>query len=418
MTTFTRKKLEEYAGDVTATDLQVVGSDNAGSPALSDDPEVLQSNNAYKQGLLNIKNNSSNDLELKEINSLFYIHNYHLNYLLQKGFTEWNSETTYSAGDIQRGVSTSTLYQSLTNNNLNNAVTDGANWQQLGDLSKLIEIVAASETVQGLVEKATQAEVDTGTDTARYITPATLQNKVATEGNLGITSIATQAETNTGTTNTKVVTPLKLQGKAATQVEADNEVIANKFITPNTLHNAVLGYDYIATSEVTNASEIIFTDLDLINYNDFILRISHITPANNGVDLRLRVSTDNGASYASGGTNYNYAIVGRHSDNGDITDQDSADSQIVFNDNGGGNQVGNGATDSLVGEICLYNLSSSTKTKLTRSCISYNTETAGRVATVQVVGSYLGSVLPVNALQLTFSTGNIATGKVNLYAIK
>lgn len=194
MTTFTRKKLDEYAGDVTATDLQVIGSDNAGSPALSDDPEVLQGNNAYKQGLLNIKNSSSNDLELKEINSLFYIHNYQLNYLLQKGFTEWNSETTYNAGDIQRGVGTSILYQSLTNNNLNNAVTDISNWQQLGNLSKLIEIVAASETVQGLVERATQAEVDTGTDTARYITPATLQNKLATELVLGITQLATTTE--------------------------------------------------------------------------------------------------------------------------------------------------------------------------------------------------------------------------------
>lgn len=194
MTTFTRKKLEEYAGDVTATDLQVIGSDSAGSPALSDDPEVLQANNAYKQGLLNIKNSSSNDLELKEINSLFYIHNYHLNYLLQKGFTEWNSETTYSVGDIQRGVGTSILYQSLTNNNLNNAVTDITNWQQLGNLSKLIEIVAASETVQGLVERATQAEVYTGTDTVRYITPATLQNKVATESGLGITQLATTTE--------------------------------------------------------------------------------------------------------------------------------------------------------------------------------------------------------------------------------
>jgi hypothetical protein len=190
MTTFTRKKLNEYAGDVTATDLQVVGSDAAGLPVLSDDPEVLQANNAYKQGLLNIKNNSRKDLELKEINSLFYIHNYHLNYLLQKGFTEWNSETTYSAGDIQRGVGTSILYQSLTNNNLNNAVTDVAHWQQLGDLSKLIEIVAASETAQGLVERATQAEVDAGTDTARYITPATLQNKLG----LGSTQLATSTE--------------------------------------------------------------------------------------------------------------------------------------------------------------------------------------------------------------------------------
>ena len=158
MTTFTRKKLEEYAGDVTATDLQVVGSDNAGSPALSDDPEILQANNAYKQGLLNIKNSSSNDLELKEINSLFYIHNYQLNYLLQKGFTEWNSETSYSAGDIQRGVGTSTLYQSLTNNNLNNAVTDITNWQQLGDLTKFLELATPTEYFNKNSTKAITAD--------------------------------------------------------------------------------------------------------------------------------------------------------------------------------------------------------------------------------------------------------------------
>ena len=41
---------------------------------------------------------------------------------------------------------------------------------------------AASETVAGLAEIATQAEVDTGTDTTRYVTPATLANTAAVVG--------------------------------------------------------------------------------------------------------------------------------------------------------------------------------------------------------------------------------------------
>jgi hypothetical protein len=142
MTTFIRKKLEEYAADVTATDLQVVGSDAAGLPVLSDDPEALQANNAYKQGLLNIKNSSSNDLELKEINSLFYIHNYHLNYIFQKGLQEYNADTAYQVDSYVRdGIS---IYKSLTNNNLNNPVTDTNNWEFVATLKSGANVVVVN----------------------------------------------------------------------------------------------------------------------------------------------------------------------------------------------------------------------------------------------------------------------------------
>ncbi len=139
MTNFIRKKLGEYAGDVTATDLQVVGSDAAGLPVLSDDPEVLQANNAYKQGLLSIKNSSSNDLELKEINSLFYIHNYHLNYIFQKGLQEYNADTAYQVDSYVRdGIA---IYKSITNNNLNNPVSDTNNWEFVATLKSGSNVV-------------------------------------------------------------------------------------------------------------------------------------------------------------------------------------------------------------------------------------------------------------------------------------
>ena len=86
----------------------------------------------------------------------------------------------------------------------------------------------ASDTVSGTVELATIAEVNTGTDATRAVTPdslqgSNLQSKVdgisgtntgdedaAAEGTAGIAEIATQIETDAGTDDVRIVTPLKL----------------------------------------------------------------------------------------------------------------------------------------------------------------------------------------------------------------
>lgn len=60
----------------------------------------------------------------------------------------------------------------------------------------------ASETNKGVAELATQAEVNTGTDASRIVTPAKLTGR-----------LATQAEVNTGTDTLKLVTPATLATK-------------------------------------------------------------------------------------------------------------------------------------------------------------------------------------------------------------
>ncbi len=75
---------------------------------------------------------------------------------------------------------------------------------------------AASETVSGVAELATQAEVNTGTDDARIVTPLKLATYVAaqvpaaSETASGKAELATQTEVNTGTDDARIVTPLKL----------------------------------------------------------------------------------------------------------------------------------------------------------------------------------------------------------------
>lgn len=69
----------------------------------------------------------------------------------------------------------------------------------------------ATTTVLGLIILATQTEVNTGTDTQKAVTPATLAGRTATETRTGIAEIATQAEVTTGTDDERIVTPLKLK---------------------------------------------------------------------------------------------------------------------------------------------------------------------------------------------------------------
>ena len=75
---------------------------------------------------------------------------------------------------------------------------------------------AATETAQGSIELATQAEVNAGTDGKRAVTPATLSGRTATETRTGVIELATQAEVNAGTDTERAVTPATLEVRLAT----------------------------------------------------------------------------------------------------------------------------------------------------------------------------------------------------------
>lgn len=69
----------------------------------------------------------------------------------------------------------------------------------------------ATETRIGFTQTATQAEITTGTDDFKYVTPLKLASRKATETLDGIIRIGTSAEYAAGTLDNVVVTPLKLK---------------------------------------------------------------------------------------------------------------------------------------------------------------------------------------------------------------
>ena len=86
-------------------------------------------------------------------------------------------------------------------------VADGStNW-----VTSMIAVPAASATVAGIIELATDSEGITGTATDRAITPANLEAKVAGAAAKGIVELATDAETSSGTDTARAVTPANIQ---------------------------------------------------------------------------------------------------------------------------------------------------------------------------------------------------------------
>ena len=99
---------------------------------------------------------------------------------------------------------------------------DGVNWVPAADADTIYTLPAASETVVGGAEIATQIETDLGTSDTLIVSPAKLASyktnildpayavPAASETVVGAAEIATQAETDAGTDDTRIVSPAKL----------------------------------------------------------------------------------------------------------------------------------------------------------------------------------------------------------------
>ena len=77
-------------------------------------------------------------------------------------------------------------------------------------------VFTASTTVTGMVQLATNAETQTGTDADRAVTPAGLASLTSTTSRRGLIETATNAEAVTGTDTERAVTPAGLAARLAT----------------------------------------------------------------------------------------------------------------------------------------------------------------------------------------------------------
>ena len=115
------------------------------------------------------------------------------------------------SGNKVTGVSSSTISQSTS------TLADS---KSVNDVRKIAER-SATESQKGQVERATQAEVDAGTDDSRFVTSQKLASRLAlfardaTETITGFLRVGTQNEVDNGTLDDVAVTPETLKGSSS-----------------------------------------------------------------------------------------------------------------------------------------------------------------------------------------------------------
>lgn len=119
-----------FGSTAGTTEVSQFGSLKAGAPAYTTDAETIQSLSNYLQGWYGavLGNNSP---AIEDMNAIHFLFARQLAYIMQAGVPEWNAETTYYIGSMVND-GTGKIYTSLTDDNLNNAITDGTKWSQLG----------------------------------------------------------------------------------------------------------------------------------------------------------------------------------------------------------------------------------------------------------------------------------------------
>ena len=186
-----RKNINVFAG--SATNNGVFGSLQANNPTITSDVEQIQSLTAWGEGW-NAATETSEELPpLEEIQGVEYVTTYQQAYIMQEGIPEWAATVTYYKGCLTKEV-TSTgfrIYNSLTDNNTGNLLSDTSNWKKVMDSDDLYAFDSTvvhdtgNETISGTKTlSSTIARSNNGT-------AATETNAVYTTGNQTIAGVKT-----------------------------------------------------------------------------------------------------------------------------------------------------------------------------------------------------------------------------------
>jgi hypothetical protein len=225
------------------------GSAQVGTKVESNDLATLMSLAAFDTGWLDAVLGSSKFPPLEEFQALDYILSTQMAYVLQQGIPEWDAGTTYYTNNIVAKAGTNQLYSSKTNANLNNALTDTANWKLLIDFDAPTNTLFTGGT-------------STGSGNAQVVASTTPSGLTLFNG---ATIVFTAGFTNTGATTfniggTGVITVKKLSGASYVNLSSGDITAGHTvFATYNSTESAWIFQSgpTLGTAAYENLSDVI-----------------------------------------------------------------------------------------------------------------------------------------------------------------
>lgn len=175
-------------------------------------------------------------------------------------------------------------------------------------------------------------------------------------------------------------------------------------------------YTFLSTQTVSAVATVEFTDLD-DTYDQYVFYLSNVVPVSNGVNIRMRTSSDNGVSYDSGASDYG-SLTNGFTYQGANAGAPAAGgvSYINLNNNAAGTGLTNTASMPMNAEVIMQNHANASSNTgfLTRS----NYAVSSSNGTMYYGGGVRHQAGIVNAVQFLVSTGNFSAATISVYGIK
>ena len=165
-------------------------------------------------------------------------------------------------------------------------------------------------------------------------------------------------------------------------------------------------YRFISSATASSSASISFTSLGSA-FSKYLVVMTNVAPATDSATLAIRTSTDNGSSYDSGVSDYQYVYSRIAGTTAQVVD--AAASEIILL-----TPQGNASNETLSGNLNIFNPSSTSYTQVHYDGTMIND--TGEMRLVSASGQR-NSAADVDAIQIFFTSGNIASGVFSLYGI-
>lgn len=174
---------------------------------------------------------------------------------------------------------------------------------------------------------------------------------------------------------------------------------------------------WISGSDASSSASIDFTSGIDSTYDKYVLEFHDLIPATDESELRFRASTDGGSTWLAG-TNYTVICMTNEDSNtaGTGLASTSAASWALCS-TVAGEQMSNSSSGGASGYVAFWNPSSGTLDMQVMSEILYPTGSTAGLGRTQMGGA-LNVTTAVDAVQIIMDSGNITSGRFDLYGIK
>jgi hypothetical protein len=165
---------------------------------------------------------------------------------------------------------------------------------------------------------------------------------------------------------------------------------------------------FISSVTASSSATVSFTNISS-TYSTYLVTFNRIVPATDGVQMRIRTSTDNGATWTSSG--YRYAIMCYASDTTNFNSGSNSSTYALMTVPTMSSDANYGG---LNGTLNLFNPST-----VSGKQYFWNTThiDAGAGLNLTYGSGWTTSIADVDAIQFYMSSGNIASGTFRLYGI-